>query len=137
MGRILAVDPGKKRIGLAVTDELKILASPLAVLPNTPDLYSRIRDICRHYGVTKIIVGYPYSSTYQESMRASEEFGQKLLQETGLPTEFFREEYSTFLAESELKNLGVSAKKRKDRIDKFAAQKILTDYLKSLEIPQT
>ncbi len=136
MGRWLCIDHGEKRVGLAVTDELKMLSSPLDVYPNDVRLFDRLLALCKDYSVERIVIGYPYSETYQDSLRKVEEFGQRLqkfLGDKGRPVviEFANEEYSSVIAQHTLKTMGIKDKKIKGAIDKFAAQKILEDYLRS------
>lgn len=136
MPRWLGIDYGSKRVGLAVTDELKMLSSPLDVYQNDARLLEKLLTLSKDYSVEKIVIGYPYSETYQDAARKVEEFGQRLqkyFRDKGLSTEivFSNEEFSSFYAENTLRTMGIRDKKIKGAIDKFAAQKILEDYLKS------
>lgn len=141
MSRILGIDYGAKRVGLAVTDELQILSTPLDVFPNNPQLFDSLLKLCREYRIGGIVVGYPYSETYQEAVRSVEQFAQKLrlfLDKNSLPIpiEFSNEEFSSFFAEHTLKTMKIKDKKIKTTIDKYAAQKILEDYLKNRAKPE-
>lgn len=135
MPRILGIDYGSKRVGLAVTDELQMLSSPLDVYQNDGRLMENLARLCKEYSVGKIVIGYPYSETYQDAVRKVEEFGQRLrkfLDGCGMPLEieYANEEFSSVFAESNLRAMGIRDKKIKGAIDKYAAQKILEDYLK-------
>jgi putative holliday junction resolvase len=138
MARILGIDYGSKRVGLAVTDELQILSTPLDVYSNNAQLFENLLKLCREYKIGGIVIGYPYSETYQDAVRSVEQFGQKLQQyfrKNAFPVdiEFANEEFSSFFAENTLKTMKIKDKKIKASIDKFAAQKILEDYLKTRE----
>ena len=135
MPRILGIDYGSKRVGLAVTDELQMLSSPLDVYQNDGRLMENLARLCKEYSVGKIVIGYPYSETYQDAVRKVEEFGERLrkfLDGRGmkLEIEYANEEFSSVFAESNLRAMGIRDKKIKGAIDKYAAQKILEDYLK-------
>ncbi|MGH8910942.1 MAG: RuvX/YqgF family protein, partial [Acidimicrobiia bacterium] len=69
MGRVLAVDPGTVRVGLAVSDPLRITAQPLEVIP-AANAVERIVDICRDLGVAEIIVGLPTTERGEEGESA-------------------------------------------------------------------
>lgn len=130
MGRLLGIDYGSKRVGLAVTDELQMLASPLEVLQNDASLFSKLKKIHELYRFEKVVLGYPYSEKYQEAVLAVEAFSTALKKELGLEVVFQNEEFTSVYAESFLKSTGMKQKKIKSNLDKFAAQKILQDYLK-------
>ncbi len=133
MDRILGIDYGRKRIGLAVTDELHIIASPLTVILNDSSVFQKIKNICREYKIGKIVLGFPFSEKYKEAVQEVVEFSKKLRQEVELEIDFQNEEYSTIQSEYFLKSLGLNSKKIKENVDKYAAQKILEDYLKDIK----
>ena len=131
MGRILAIDYGKKRIGLAVTDELQLIASPFDIYHNNHELFGKLKKLHSSYRFEKIVIGLPYSETYQEATRAVMDFAENLKKEIELPIEYQNEEFSSIYAESLLKSTGKNQKQIRESIDKYAAYKILNDYLKS------
>jgi len=131
MGRVLGIDYGLKRVGLAVTDDLRMLSSPLKVLPNDSELLNKIHDLCLEYSVDLLVIGLPVSDTYHEAEKMVRDFSKEIQAKIGLPVEFQDESYSSVYAESFLKMTGKNRKKRKMELDKFAAHKILSDYLKS------
>lgn len=131
MGRILCIDYGNKRIGLAITDELKIISSPFKTIYNNKDLLNNIINIIKDFNIEKIVLGYPFSETYKDSMISVESFKSLLEKHTNIPIEFYNEENSTIYASSFLKSIGYKQKKLKTNIDRYAAQKILQDYLNS------
>jgi putative Holliday junction resolvase len=131
MPRILGLDYGKKRIGLAISDELQIVSSPLTVLHNNSSFIAELKKICGSYNVAKIVIGYPYSKKYRQAACEVMEFSEKIKVNTDIEIDFQNEEYSTVFSLSLLKSMGFNEKKIKASLDKFAAQKILEDYIKT------
>ena len=131
--RILAIDPGKVRLGLAVSDSERRLASPLMT-------YTR-RDVVQDAAFLKkliageeigaIVVGLPVhlDGREGEQARAAREFGAWLHQATGMQCVFYDERFTTSEAESALWDAGLTHKKRKARRDRVAAQILLQTYL--------
>lgn len=133
MGRLLGIDYGKKRVGLAITDEIQMLSSPFAVYMNDDSLFDKLFKLQSEYCFEKAVVGYPYSETYQEASEAVKRFAEKLHEKLKIGVVFQNEEFSSVYADSFLKSTGANRKKIKESIDKYAAQKILEDYLKSIQ----
>lgn len=133
MGRILGLDYGKKRIGIAVTDDLKIISSPFDVYSYDNFFMDKIKKLHEKYHFEKIVVGYPYSEKYSEASKEVERFAEKL-KSIGIAIEFQNEEFTSVYADGLLKSLRFGQKKIKSNIDKYAAQKILEDYLKSHQV---
>jgi putative Holliday junction resolvase len=133
MGRILAIDVGEKRIGLAVTDDLQIIASPLDVFPNNSELFTRLENICIEYGVSKLVIGMPLSKKHKEAFVMTEKFTEGIKQAfadgMGLEIDFQDERYSSIYAETWMKTEGYSRKRIRESSDKYAALKILEDYI--------
>ena len=129
MGRILGLDYGKKRIGLAVTDEMQIISSPLDVYIYDDLFIDKLRILHEKYNFEKIVIGYPYSEKYFEASKEVEIFAESLKQ-LGISIEFQNEEFTSVFAGSLLKSMNIGKKGIKSKIDKYAAQKILEDYLK-------
>lgn len=135
MGRILSIDYGEKRIGLAISDQNKIIAQNFKTLKykNLEKLIEEISNIAEEFSIEKIVIGNPIGSSgspTQESKKV-EEFAQILKKEMGIDIELFDERFSTKLAERILR---ISKKKpsRKEGLkDKIAASIILQDYLDS------
>ena len=118
--RILGVDYGLKRIGLAISDGT--IASPLGKIS---DLQGVIRVI-EAQGVSQIVIGFP-----DRNNSNVQKFGSRLNQITGLPVEYWDESYSTKLARKAMINRGVPVVKRQQQIDQNAATVILQSYLDS------
>jgi putative holliday junction resolvase len=134
--RILGIDFGKRRIGIAVSDPLRIIAKGVTVLSNTPDVVLRIREIVLEYDVEQVVVGMPYALGGGKGRSAEEveAFIERL--QPVVETEIVRwdESFSSVTAHETLRMMGVrkSARRSKERIDEMAAAIILQGYLDSL-----
>lgn len=134
-GRLLGVDFGTVRVGLAVSDADRIIASPLETL-NRRDAKAdaeHFNRLIRAEQIVGLVVGLPLHTGGEEGIKAKEAraFGQWLGEATGLPVEFWDERCTTAAAEDSLREAGLSHRKRKDRRDRVAAQIILQSYLDS------
>jgi putative Holliday junction resolvase len=127
--RILAVDPGDKRIGLALSDVTGKLASPLTILDHTnrEDNASRIADLAAQHDAERIIVGQAFGEDGQPNLsgRKARRLAGALRDATSLPIELWEESDSTQTALAARRALGRSG----DNIDAEAAAVILQDYL--------
>lgn len=136
--RILALDVGSKRIGLAVSDELGFIAQALKTL----DTKGRQRDIesivriVNEMDVSEIVVGMPYNMDGSEGPQAQKvlEFADQLSRATTVPVLKWDERMSTVAAERILLEADLSRLKRRKVIDKVAAAIILQGYLDSKRI---
>ncbi len=132
-GRLLGVDYGDVRVGLAVSDPDRKIAFPLTIYTRQ----SRERDAVRFKalakaeGIAGLVVGLPVHLSGKEGQKAAaaRAFAAWLSQATGLPARFWDERFTTVEAESALWNAGLTHKKRKARRDKVAAQMLLQAYL--------
>lgn len=133
--RVLAVDYGKKRIGLAVTDPLNIFAYPLATLLNDSKFWQGFLKIIFEYNVKKLILGFPLREGGEDSHVTKDvlAFRDELIKKTGLPVELVDERYSSEIAKQRIIETVGSRKKRRDKslVDKNAAAVILEDFLNS------
>ena len=133
--RILGIDPGKVRIGLAISDAERRLASPLTVYTRKDDEQDAkyFRHVVEQEEAGILLVGLPMHTTGREGVQAvaAREFGAKLQAWTGLPVQFWDERFTTRFAESELWTAGLTHKRRKERRDKVAAQMLLQSYLEA------
>jgi putative Holliday junction resolvase len=132
-GRLLGVDYGKVRVGLAITDRERRLASPL-------DTYTRrsteqderfFRELLAAEDVAGLVVGLPVHNDGREGEQAvaARAFGQWLSVISGLPVVFSDERFTTVEAENALVAAGLTGKKRQARRDRVAAQIMLQSYL--------
>ena len=138
MGRILAIDYGRKRCGLAVTDPLQICANGLPTVRSC-DLIAFIKEYCSKESVDLIIVGEPrdMKGNPSESMRYITPFLNKLKKEIPeMQISMFDERFTSTIAHREMIAGGFKKKERQDkgRTDQMAAVIILTSYLESNRI---
>ena len=140
-GRILALDLGKKRIGLAISDELGITAQGLDTLERRGrrDDIEDLRRLASARGVMKILMGDPLHMSGDASVQGqyTREFASELERKTGLPVEFRDERWTSREAERTLRGSGVANGKRKATIDKLSAIILLQSYLDSLRREST
>lgn len=133
--RILGVDYGTKRIGLALSDPLGIFAQPLEALQVTdlPSAADEITRIAKERDVDTIVIGLPRNmdGTLGEKAQEALAFLDMLLERTHLIVVPWDERLSTAFAERALRESNMSRKKRKKRVDMVAAQVILQGYLDS------
>ena len=142
-GRILALDPGEKRTGVALSDELGILASPLCIL-RVParERVEAVAGIVREHGVAEIVVGFPKTLRGEigPQARRVERFVEELRGAVDAPVRLWDEQYSTAEAKDRLAALGrTTADRRRSsgrrgraeapHVDAVAAAVILQEYL--------
>ena len=132
--RILAVDYGRKRIGLALSDELGLTAHPLAtvVRTNRRDNFRRLREICIKQGVARIIVGHPLHMNGEAGEMAGEaaRFADRLKKETGIDVELMDERLTSWEAGQIAAEMEPSRAGTKGRpLDAMAAALLLREYL--------
>jgi putative holliday junction resolvase len=131
--RVLAIDPGKARIGLAISDPERRIASPLTTWTcRDRDQDGRfLQKLFADEDVGAIVVGLPVHLSGREgaSARSAREFGAWLAKLTGLPCVFWDERFTTREAEGQLRDAGLTHKQRKARRDRVAAQILLQTYL--------
>jgi len=135
-GRILALDLGKKRIGLALSDPLGITAQGLPTLERTnirEDL-AALQKIVAEHEVTQILMGNPLHMSGHESRQSAytQEFAKRLAERTGLEVKFWDERLTTVEAERVLRQSGISIEKRARAVDRLAAVILLESYLDSV-----
>jgi len=130
--RWLAIDHGTKKLGLAFSDELEILASPFEVWPQEGErTLDRLGRLCKEEGVQALAMGLPRHKDGAESATApaARAFGEALAERTGLPIRFLNEHLRSPEAERLLRERGVKAEKRKALLDAAAAAVILSELL--------
>lgn len=131
--RVLALDLGRKRIGLALSDELGITAQGLPTLQRTTireDL-RHLSQLIQHNRVTVVVLGLPLHLSGAEGRQAAwvREFGERLAAQTGVPVEYWDERLTTVEANRVLKQSGISLEKRIRAVDKLSAVILLESYL--------
>jgi putative Holliday junction resolvase len=132
-GRILALDLGQKRIGMALSDPLGLTAQGLPTLIRTnlrADL-DAIGRLASQHGAALILLGHPLHMDGREGRQAeaAREFARRLTERTGLPVKLWDERLTSREAERVLRSSGVSIAKRARAVDKLAAQILLESYL--------
>jgi putative Holliday junction resolvase len=135
-GRVAGVDYGRRRIGVAICDAHRILASPLCVRQTTGDAQADavfFRTLVADEGVVGFVVGLPIHADGTDSRMSVEveRFGRWLATETGLPVAFHDERYSSREATGLLAGSGLSRGRKKERTDAIAAQVVLASWLES------
>lgn len=131
--RILGIDYGNKRIGVAVSDPGCTMAHPLQTVRVKPDgsHFQEILEIARSFQADRVVVGLPYNMDGSLGFKAEEVFrwGGELMERIGLPVIFWDERLSTSEAHDLLIGLSIRGKKRRTIVDKIAAGIILQGYL--------
>ncbi|HOL93371.1 MAG TPA: Holliday junction resolvase RuvX [bacterium] len=135
-GRILALDLGQKRVGLALSDDLRITAQPYATLEprGTEDLLESLRQIAARENVVLVLIGLPKRLDGSLGPQAEEAktLAALIRERLSLPVRLWDERFSTHAAKRALLEDNVSRKKRKQVIDRTAAAWILQGFLDSL-----
>lgn len=135
MSRILSIDYGKKRTGLAVTDPLQIVPGGLATVA-TSDLMKYLKDYVSREPVERIVIGEPRQMNGQPSenlARVQQFVSQWRKQMPDIPIEFFDERFTSVLAHKAIIDSGIGRKARQNKalVDEISATIILQDYLRS------
>ena len=135
MSRILSIDYGKRRTGLAVTDPLQIIAGGLATV-STSELYDYLVDYVSREPVERIVIGKPMQPNGQPSENLSrvEQFvGRWRKAQPQLPIEYVDERFTSVLAHRAMIDGGLKKKSRQDKalVDEISATIILQSYLES------
>ena len=132
-GRLLAIDLGAKRVGLAVTDELQLTVTPLERLErsNWKDLLRRVAALVESYDARALIIGFPlnidgsYGPAAEDALRSAENFRKSL----NVPVFLEDERLTSVAAESEMKHRGMASDEIMRRVDSESAAIILRDFL--------
>ena len=134
--RILALDHGTKRIGIAISDELKMIAQPLEFSPAEPflDFVTRLKEIIREKEVELILIGMPRNmdGSYGPAALKVQEFIAVLKDMVAIPIQTWDERLTSAQAQRFLIQGGVRRQERKQKVDKMAASILLQSYLDSL-----
>ena len=134
--RILAIDHGSKRIGIAVSDELKMIAQPLEFIPAAPfpAFLARLNELINVKEVELILIGMPRNmdGSYGPAAQKVEEFVEALKGLVSVPVKLWDERLTSAQANRVLIQGNVRRDKRKEQVDKMAAAILLQSYLDSL-----
>lgn len=131
--RVLAVDPGTKRVGIAVSDPTGTIAQPLATVDAEPHstLATRLAEIARGLEAGRIVVGLPrrMDGSYGPEARAARELADALREASRLPVELADERLTTVAAERSMIEGGARRAKRRVTVDRVAAALLLQSHL--------
>jgi putative Holliday junction resolvase len=131
--RVLGVDLGSVRVGVALSDRTGTLASPLVVLPRTPDLHDRLASLVDEHEVEAVVVGLPRSLDGRERQAAATVRAEvrRLADRLAVPTHLQDERLSTVAAHAGLAAAGRTARQRRGTVDASAAAVLLQSWLDS------
>jgi len=129
--RLMGIDFGEVRIGLAMSDPLQIISQPFKVIPNNDDTFPEIIRIIKSEEVGKIILGLPQNLSGEDTKKTLEvrEFAEILKNKVDVPVIFWDERYTSVEANEELKKMGYTIAESRKVIDKVAASIILKSYM--------
>lgn len=131
--KIMAVDYGDTRTGLAVCDRTEFLASPIGVIQERNFYFTiqKVANAVKEYGVQMVVVGYPVNMNGTVGPRAEKcaQFAELLKTKVEVPVELWDERATTLEAQNYLTETGTYGKKRKEVIDEVAATIILESYM--------
>ena len=135
MMRVLALDVGEKRIGVAISDLSQTLARSLQVIQRSSrqEDFAAVARLTEEYEVEKVVVGYPRSLDGMAGAQARrvERYAADLAKALTVPVLLWDERFSTVSAERLMRQAGLGGDKRRERVDAVAAAVILQDYLDS------
>lgn len=133
--RVLAVDPGSRRIGLALSDEAGAVALPLQTVERRSEeaAVRRIAEVAREQGAGEIVVGLPLEldGTEGPAARRARRFAEAVRREAEVPVVMWDERLTTLMAERALRDTGVCGSKRRRVVDQAAATVLLSGYLEA------
>ena len=133
--RILAVDHGEKRIGLALSDPTGTIASPLTVIKHVSRLLdtAQVANLASENEVGLIVIGQSFDEEGNPNLagRRAAKFAEALKEQANIPVELFYESFSTQDARATRIEMGVSRKKRSGHMDELAALMILRSYIEA------
>lgn len=135
--RILAIDYGAKRVGLAITDPLRIFAYPLMTIKRDKNFWNDLEQVFKNYDIETIVLGYPLKEdgTRSSSTELIEKFKKELEKKKSIKIILVDERYSSSIAKERILESVPSKKKRRDKklVDMNAAAVFLQDYLEMNE----
>jgi putative Holliday junction resolvase len=136
--RILAIDHGSRRMGIAISDELKTLAQPIEFIPAEPfaDFLARLKELLREKQVELVLVGMPRNmdGSYGPAALKVQDFVAALKNALTVPIKTWDERLTSVQANRFLIAGNVRREKRKEKVDKAAAAILLQSYLDSLSL---
>jgi putative holliday junction resolvase len=130
---VLAVDPGSRRVGLALSDPTGMIAQPLATVDAAPrdTLPARLAVVAQEQGAGRIVVGLPrrLDGSYGPEAKSARQLAGEIREASGMPVDLVDERLTTALAERSMIAGGVRRARRRATIDQVAATLLLQSYL--------
>jgi putative Holliday junction resolvase len=132
---VLALDPGARRIGVAISDPTGTLAQPLETIersgPRSTAHLDRVAALVREHGVERVVIGLPLhmDGSAGAAAEAARRLGAQIAERTGVPVDYQDERWTTREAERTLRDLGTRGRKLRDRADRVAAALVLRTWL--------
>ena len=135
-GAALGLDFGERRIGVAVSDSLGMIASPVAAIPAGKGAAEELRKLIDRYDVVLLVAGLPRGLSGREGPQAVRvrEQAEAIAQQAGLPLEYWDERLTTTMANRSLKETGMTERESRHRVDAVAASIMLQSYLDAAAI---
>jgi len=134
--RLLGIDFGAKRVGIAITDPLRIFAYALVPIPNDNNFWKTFNKLFNDFNIETIVLGYPLkeSGNRSSSTELIEKFKEELEKKVKIPIVLSDERYTSVIAKQQILESVTSKKKRQNKglVDKNAAAIILQEYLDSI-----
>lgn len=134
--RILAVDYGERRTGLAISDELGITAQGLdtLIVSDEAEILRKVAGVSREKGIGRIVVGLPLNmdGTESEKSRKVRDFGEALGLETSIPVTFWDERMTSMQAQRVMHAMEKKIFRNKEMVDRISATLILQEYMKTI-----
>ncbi len=139
-GRVLGIDYGTKRLGLAVSDPLRVVAGGVAAIPHDEHLMERLAEIVHELNPVLIIVGMPYAPDGGKGAMAKEveSFIDALKAALDIPVQTWDESHTSVTAEQVFRTIGMRRRRRRERgrVDTMAARILLQEFLERCPQPQ-
>jgi putative Holliday junction resolvase len=133
MGRIIALDLGEKRVGVAISDPTLTIAQPFRTIlfKNLKSLAEKLKEIVEKHEVEMIVIGFPLTlkGKYSKKTVEIQEIYEKLKSQIPTPIQLYDERLTTTLAHNTMHQLNRKPSKERDKIDQLAAMHLLQNYL--------
>ena len=127
----MGIDVGEKRVGVALSDEYQVIASPHSAVDRGPGEFEALASLARQYGVTELVAGLPTGMSGREGPQAADvrTFAAAVAENLDLPLYFWDERLTTVQAERSLVESGHRRQRRKHLVDAVAAALMLQNFL--------
>lgn len=130
-GRLMGIDVGSKRTGVAISDELHILATPVGYVERGPTDRTKFRELVERYRPVALVAGMPAGLSGREGPQAADvrAYATALAADLELPLDYWDERMTSLVAERSMADQGIKRAKRKERIDAIAAAVMLQGFI--------